>query len=145
MIPSSAAIEPALLAQAPEAPTERYPASDRNAFLRSLITRLGGEPGPLEQDEMQLADRLARTGAERMVADGFLVPLLSEVRESTAPEGMFAPGIGEKRFGSMFDQAFADQMLESGRFPVMEALEDRLRSSFHRVAGIQDRLSEVTS
>ncbi len=145
MIQTVAAIEPALSAGVPEIPVRPEPASDRNAFLRSLITRLGGEPGPLEQNETELADRLARTGAQRMVADGFLVPLLSEVRESTAPEGMFAPGVGEKRFGSMFDQAFADRMLESGRFPVMTVLEDRLRSSFHRVAGIQGRLPEVKS
>ncbi|MCH2160584.1 MAG: hypothetical protein MK085_01785 [Phycisphaerales bacterium] len=132
-------------APAPRLPVENTDTPDRAAFLRSMITRLGGEPGPLGQDTTELADRLARTGAHRMVADGFLVPLLSEARESTAPEGMFAPGIGEKRFGSMFDQAFADRMLESGRFPVAEVLEDRLRASFQRVAGIQGQLTEVTS
>ena len=126
----------------PESPSQ---GEDRSAFLRSLITRLGGEPGPIDQDQSQLSERLARTGAQRMVADGFLVPLLAEARENAAPEGMFAPGVGEKRFGSMLDQATADRMLESRNFPMVDALVDRLRSSFQRVAGLQTPTVEVKS
>lgn len=107
------------------------------AFLRTLIRRLGGEPGPVDQTPVEAADRLAETGARRLMADAFLVPLLKEARESSAAEGMFAPGPGEKRFGSMLDQAYADNMLESKSFPLVDSLFNKLRASFHRVAGLQ--------
>ena len=112
------------------------------AFLRTLIRRLGGEPGPVDQTPVEAADRLAETGARRLMADAFLVPLLKDAREASAAEGMFAPGPGEKRFGSMLDQAYADNMLESKSFPLVDSLFNKLRASFHRVAGLQAPQSE---
>jgi len=121
---------------APHGPT-RAQATPDTAFLRTLVRRLGGDPGPADQSPSEVADRLAETGARRMMADAFLVPLLKEVREAAASEGIFAPGPGEKRFGSMLDAAYADQMLDSNHFPLADALEEKLRASFHRVAGIE--------
>ena len=73
------------------------------------------------------------------------MPLLKELRESTAPEGIFAPGPGEKRFGTMYDQKIADGMLDSNNFPVAEALVDKLRASFQRVAGLVGSSEEANS
>ena len=115
------------------------------AVFRSLIRQLGGETGPANQTVSELADRLAETGAKRMMADAFLMPLLKELRESTAPEGIFAPGTGEKRFGTMYDQKIADRMLDSNNFPVAEALVDKLRASFQRVAGLVRSSEEANS
>ena len=112
------------------------------AFLRTLIRRLGGEPGPVDQTPVEAADRLAQTGARRLMADAFLVPLLKEAREASAPEGIFAPGPGEKRFGMMLDQTYADAMLDSESVPLVDALFDKLRASFHRVAGLQPQSVE---
>ena len=111
--------------------------------FRNLIRQLGGEPGPADQSAPELARRLAETGARRMMADAFLVPLLRELRETTAPKGIFAPGAGEKRFGSMHDQAIADRMLESNNFPVADALFDSLHESFQRVVGTVETEKEV--
>lgn len=114
------------------------------AFLRTLIRRLGGDPGPVDQTPVEAADRLAQTGARRLMADAFLVPLLKEAREASAPEGIFAPGPGEKRFGMMLDQSYADAILDSDSLPLVEALFDKLRASFHRVAGLQPKSVEST-
>lgn len=120
-------------------------ASSKPAVFRSMIRQLGGDPGPANQTTSQLADRLAETGAKRMMADAFLVPLLKEVRESTQPQGIFAPGTGEKRFGMMFDQAIADRMLDSNNFPLADALVEKLRTSFQRVADLAPKSEEVHS
>jgi Rod binding domain-containing protein len=120
-------------------------ASSKPAVFRNMIRQLGGDPGPVNQTRSQLADRLAETGAKRMMADAFLVPLLKEVRESTQPQGIFAPGTGEKRFGMMLDQAIADQILDSKNFPLGDALVEKLRMSFQRVADVGSKSEEVHS
>lgn len=131
--------------QLPQALPSKGGSNSDPAVFRNLIRQLGGETGPANQTVSELADRLAETGAKRMMADAFLVPLLKELRESTAPKGVFAPGPGEKRFGTMYDQQIADRMLDSGNFPVAEALVDKLRASFHRVAGLVGSSEEVNS
>lgn len=128
----------------PEIPAPRE-GQDQAAFLRTLVRRLGGDPGTSDEHASQAADRLATTGAQRMMSDAFLLPLLKSAREDSAPEGIFAPGPGERRFGSMLDQAIADRILESNNFPVAEALEDKLRASFHRVAGLQTSSGGIES
>ncbi len=128
----------------PEIPEPRED-QDQAAFLRTLVRRLGGDAGTADESAAQAADRLATTGAKRMMADAFLLPLLKDARESSSPEGIFAPGPGERRFGSMLDQAIADRVLESNSFPVAQALEDKLRASFHRVAGLSTTPGNIES
>ena len=131
----------------PEIPEITGPREDQDqaAFLRTLVRRLGGDPGTSDESASQAADRLASTGSQRMMSDAFLLPLLKNAREDSAPEGIFAPGPGERRFGSMLDQAIADRILESNNFPVADALEDKLRASFHRVAGLQKSSGGIES
>ena len=117
----------------PPIPTVAETNRSEPTVFRNLIRQLGGEPGPIDQTAPELAERLAETGARRMMADAFLVPLLKELRANTAPKGMFAPGPGEKRFGTMYDQAIADRMLDANNFPVADALVEKLRESFQRV------------
>ena len=139
MTPSITEIPTAL----PEPPTVRATAQSGATVFRGLIRQLGGEPGPAQQSAPELADRLAETGARRMMADAFLVPLLKDLRETTAPEGIFAPGAGEKRFGTMHDQAIADRILDSNNFPVADALVEKLRASFQRIVGLSNGNREI--
>ena len=73
-----------------------------------------------------------RTAAEQLVSATFILPVLTQVRESSMAAPPFAPTPGEKQFGSMLDQKIADEIVRSSRLPIVE----RLTRDFAARAGI---------
>lgn len=73
-----------------------------------------------------------RAAAEQLVSATFIVPVLTQVRESSMAAPPFAPTPGEKQFGSMLDQRLADEIVRSSRLPIVE----RLTRDFAARAGI---------
>lgn len=97
-----------------------------------LIDRARRSTGP---DEI-------RSAAEQLVSATFIMPVLTQVRESSMAAPPFAPTPGEKQFGSMLDQRLADEIVRSSRLPIVE----RLTRDFAARAGIPGTGSlEVTA
>ena len=65
----------------------------------------------LPQDVSVANHERADAAARQLVGQAFLVPLLKEVRESTAGHGVFSPGAAERRFGPILDHQMADTLM----------------------------------
>jgi hypothetical protein len=74
-----------------------------------------------------------REAAEQLVSATFIVPVLSQIRESSNAAPPFAPTQGEKQFGALLDQRVADEIVKSSRLPIV----DRLTRDFASRAGIK--------
>lgn len=68
----------------------------------------------------------ARRAAEQLVASSLVVPVLAQLHEGPFRSELFAPGSAERRFAPMLDQHLADRITASGRFPIVDAIADRL-------------------
>jgi Rod binding domain-containing protein len=69
-----------------------------------------------------------RESAEKLVASALLMPVLEQMTNSPLrPEdGPFAESTAEKRFGPLLHQHFADRMMQSRSFGLVDAVVDRL-------------------
>ena len=65
----------------------------------------------------------ARQAAEELVSIALVQPILKELRDTNRAAGAFAPGTGEKTFGPVLDAAMAKQIVQGGRFNVVDAVE----------------------
>jgi Rod binding domain-containing protein len=69
---------------------------------------------------------LARQGAEQLVANAFIRPLLAQLREGSGAAPPFAPTQGEKQFRSLADAKLADDIVRSARLPIVDRIANDL-------------------
>lgn len=75
-------------------------------------------------DDSQLAR--AEEAAASFVAVAFIEPVLASMTKSSFAEGPFAPGDAERRFQPMLHSLLADRIAHAGRFPLTQAVAERL-------------------
>lgn len=78
------------------------------------------------QDGPRTPQEEAREAAEGLVSAAFLQPLLKRFRESSQAAPPFGPGRGEQTMRTMLDQAWADQMVRRGEWPLVDRVEERM-------------------
>ncbi|MBX3385927.1 MAG: hypothetical protein KF768_05100 [Phycisphaeraceae bacterium] len=64
----------------------------------------------------------AREAAEQFVAITFVQPLLKQLRETNSASPPFAPSQAERQFQSLADQATADRIVRSSRWPLVDRI-----------------------
>jgi hypothetical protein len=85
----------------------------------------------LQKETDPAAERHAQAekGAEGLVSNALILPILKQIRRSPFGENnVFSGGNGEKAFGPEFDMQLADRIAQSPRLGVREALVKRLES-----------------
>ncbi|MEM6334029.1 MAG: rod-binding protein [Planctomycetota bacterium] len=60
--------------------------------------------------------------SQQLVASAFIAPLLQQVRDSAREGNMFYGGSTEDLFGHQLDQQLADRIVQSSRFPIVDAV-----------------------
>ncbi|HUO10350.1 MAG TPA: hypothetical protein VM008_18735 [Phycisphaerae bacterium] len=85
----------------------------------------------LQKETDPAADKHAEAekGAEGLISNALILPILKQIRRSPFGENsVFSGGNGEKAFGPEFDMQLADRIAQSPRLGVREALVQRLES-----------------
>jgi hypothetical protein len=93
---------------------------ERHASFADALGRAAR--GPREEDP----EVLARRGAEQLVANAFVRPLLSQLREGAMAAPPFAPTQGEKQFRALADAKLADDIVHSARLPIVDRIANDL-------------------
>jgi hypothetical protein len=105
-------------------------AGDLAGARRSFKIVLGKAVG-----EAQGREQRAREGAEQLVAQTFVLPLLKQLRESDRTAPPFAPTQAEKQFRALMDAELAQQLVRAGRFGLVERVaRDLLKGDVEPVA-----------
>ncbi len=68
----------------------------------------------------------AEEAAASFVAVAFIEPVLASMSKSTFAEAPFAPGDAERRFQPMLHSLLADRIAHAARFPLTDAVAERL-------------------
>lgn len=97
---------------------------DRN-FREVLAAHRGETPGDQAVMENDRAAS-AREAAAAFVGVAFIQPLLAQLRETSMAAEPFAPTAAEKRFGPMMDALLSDRLMSASKFPLIEAVAQRL-------------------
>lgn len=82
---------------------------------------LGGQLREAAEDKG--SDGQAREAAQKLVASAFVLPLLSEMRESPLDAKLFHGGFAEDAFRQRLDTIFADNIVKSARFPLVDRIQ----------------------
>ncbi|MCA9292012.1 MAG: hypothetical protein KDA25_12850 [Phycisphaerales bacterium] len=112
-------------------PSAAMPTFPTTAAMRAL------PPGALDRSPDRAFDRVLnetdapetdriRDAAVSLVATAFIAPILASMREHSLATGPFAPSSTEKRFGPIIDAAIAERVVGSARFPIVDAIRDRI-------------------
>lgn len=70
--------------------------------------------------------REARDAAEGLVSMALLQPVLKQMREANNAQAPFGPGQGEKTMRAMLDQAWADNIVKTGNWSLVDRIEERM-------------------
>lgn len=114
--PSAWAVAGRLPGRDPRAP-ERTQA-DRDLFA-AAIARHQAAPGASREDQ-------ARDAAQQLVAASLVSPVLASLRQSPWAAAPFAPNQAERTFGQMYDAALAQRLVQSSRWPLVDAVARRM-------------------
>ncbi len=68
----------------------------------------------------------ARKAAEALVSASLVQPIFKKMRESSSAAAPFAPNQAERTFGSMRDAAFAQRLVSSQRWALVDNLARRM-------------------
>jgi Rod binding domain-containing protein len=71
-------------------------------------------------------ERQARAAAEQLVSTALVQPIFKRLRESNNAAPPFGPGKVERTFGPMLDATFAQRMVSSQRWGLVDALARRM-------------------
>ena len=71
-------------------------------------------------------EQRAREGAEQLVAVSLVQPILKQMRENTWAAAPFAPNQAERTFRGMMDSEFAQRLVKSGRWGLVDAVARRV-------------------
>ncbi len=67
----------------------------------------------------------AREAAEMLVASALIVPILSDLRDTSRAQPPFAPGDAEQRFGPLLDVQIADRIIHAANFHIVDGIVQR--------------------
>jgi Rod binding domain-containing protein len=70
----------------------------------------------------------ARDAAMKLVSSSLVLPILSSIREGAFLEEPFKPGVMERRFGPLLDQAVADRITQSSGFDLVDSIVNQIQS-----------------
>ena len=96
-------------------------AAQRGAFASRL-----GEASESESEKQTAREEEIREASEQLVASAFILPLLSQLRETGFASERFKPSSGEKLFQQRMDTMLADRMAASPGFPMVDALVEHM-------------------
>lgn len=68
----------------------------------------------------------AKDAAQKLVAAALVLPMLKQFREMNSAAPPFAPSQGEKSFRAFMDQELAGRLVSAGRWPLVDAVRDKL-------------------
>lgn len=68
------------------------------------------------------SEKKLREAAEQLVASALVVPLLEEVRHQPLDADLFGGGFGQDAFRAQLDQQFADRIVKSGNFDLVDTI-----------------------
>lgn len=72
--------------------------------------------------EVETQQDAARDAAEKLVATSLIMPLLEEVRTQPLDANLFGSGIAKDAFRQRLDQQFADRIVRSTNFPLVDRI-----------------------
>jgi Rod binding domain-containing protein len=71
-----------------------------------------------------------RDAAMKLVSSSLVLPILSSIREGGEfMQEPFKPGVVERRFGPLLDQAISDEITSSSRFGLVDSIVDQFKAS----------------
>jgi len=100
-----------------------------------------GQPSVPRSDSMPLADGMpfaammdsestVRDAAMKLVSSSLVLPILSSIRMGGEfMQEPFKPGVMERRFGPLLDQAISDEITASSRFGLVDSIVDQFKAS----------------
>ncbi|MEX0745016.1 MAG: rod-binding protein [Phycisphaeraceae bacterium] len=95
------------------------------AFAAALAASLGNDADEMDAAatrDAQQREQL-RDAAEQLVASAFVLPFLSQVRDTSLGSDMFHGGYAEDAFQQQLDTHLADEMVTNSRFPLVDGIE----------------------
>jgi hypothetical protein len=99
----------------------------------SFSSILSGVQGSVE-DAKKARAKKTEDVAGSLVAYALILPMLKQIRQSPwNKSGPFAPGNGEKAFGTQFDIEIAERIARSPRMSLTESVRQRLSAKEDRV------------
>lgn len=115
MLTPSIMADPGMLTQ--PARTNAKLAGDQDEFASVLArtTTAGKTP-----------EEITREGAESLIATALVGPIFKRMRESSMAAAPFAPNSAERTFRAMQDATFAQRLVKSTRWPLVDAVAQRL-------------------
>lgn len=114
MITPTAALSPAF-----DPPLTSALGGRQQAFLDALGRARATDPAPVDQ---------ARDTAEKFVAMAFIQPLLKDLRNASWAAPPFSPTPAERSFRALTDAQLAQDLVRTGRWPLVDRLARDLRS-----------------
>jgi Rod binding domain-containing protein len=100
----------------------------------------------LAEDQQQFASILAqqntdgtpeeraRKAAEQLISTALVQPIFKRMRESNSAAAPFGPNQAEKTFGSMLDTSYAERMVTSQNWGLVDQLARRMLSKLQPVS-----------
>lgn len=97
-------------------------------FAAALGAKLDGRlDDAAEMDEAALRQakeqEQVREAAQQLVASAFVLPFLQQVRSESLRSDLMHGGFAEDAFGQQLDTQMADAFVQSGNFPLVDAVE----------------------
>lgn len=92
--------------------------ANQDEFLDAM-TRARATPG-------ETPEKAARGAAEALVSTALVQPILKRLRESNGAAAPFAPNQAERSFGPMRDAAFAQKLVSSQHWGLIDNLARRM-------------------
>ncbi|MEM1446505.1 MAG: rod-binding protein [Planctomycetota bacterium] len=114
----SAITDPRSLAGAPASTGTQA----KDSFTQALAQRSSRLTAANALDAGQTKQDQLREAAGQLVATAFLLPLMKEARSSTFKTDLFGGGFAQDAMQEKLDVALADELAQSGRFPLTDAL-----------------------
>jgi len=107
--------------------------------LQSILSV--GQPSAAHSDSMASTDGMpfaammdsestVRDAAMKLVSSSLVLPILSSIRMGGEfMQEPFKPGVMERRFGPLLDQAISDEITASSRFDLVNAIVDQFKAN----------------
>ena len=90
---------------------------------------LQGSDESVEFEELLQHESTARDAAMKLVSSSLVLPILSSIREGAFLEEPFKPGVMERRFGPLLDQAVADRITQASNFDLVDSIVKQIQSA----------------
>ncbi|MDG2201497.1 MAG: hypothetical protein P8K80_10000 [Phycisphaerales bacterium] len=111
-----------------------------NASALQSVLSVGQSPAPLADfaalpEGMPFAAMLdseatVRDAAMKLVSSSLILPVLSSIREGGEfMQEPFKPGVMERRFGPLLDQAISDEITSSSRFGLVDSIVEQFKAN----------------